>query len=209
MTQEENNEDIINGLMPKEAFERRFSFIADDTLKKNIAITFEYIIFLIEIASKEDHKPLIRSSLYKDAAVYTGTVVEACLAYLLRKYLTKYPNQKAKVLEKEWKTKEFGIIHEFSKKKRIRYVVEQSVSVDIGNSPMFAVINRTCLRAKVLSKKEFGLAEEIMKARNKIHVSGLKEIDNAYNKETLDAIFDKASKIIKKVEKKLAKISSN
>ena len=207
MTQEENeNRDVINGLMPKEAFERRFSFIDSDTLKKNIAITFEYIIFLIETASKEDHKPLIRSSLYKDATVYTGTVVEACLGYVLKKYLLKHPKQKIKILQKEWKIKEQGVIHEFSKKKRIRYVIEHQGNVDIGNSPMFAVVSRACLRAKILSKKEFALAEEIMKARNKIHVTALKEIDNAYNKEILDAIFNKANKIIKKVEKKLAKM---
>lgn len=207
MTQKEiENKDIINGLSPKKAFERRFSFVDDDTLKKNIAITFEYIIFLIKTASAEGYKPLIRSSLYKDATVYTGTVVEACLSYVLKKYLAKYPGQKSNVLGKEWKTKEQGIIHEFSKKRRIRYVIEQLVSVDIGNSPMFVVVSRACLRAKILLPKEFTLAEEIMNARNKIHVSALKEIDNSYNKEMLDAIFNKANRIIKKVEKKLIKM---
>jgi len=67
-------------------------------------------------------------------------------------------------------------------------------------------INRACLRGKILSKKEFAIAEEIRISRNRIHVSGLKEIDNLYSKEQLDAIFDKANKIIRKVEKKLVKI---
>lgn len=88
MTQNESeNNDVIEGLMPKEAFERRFSFIDNDTLKKNIAIAFEYIVFLISTASMEGHKPLIRSSLYKDAVVYTGTVIEACLCYTLKKHV--------------------------------------------------------------------------------------------------------------------------
>lgn len=62
------------------------------------------------------------------------------------------------------------------------------------------------MRGKILSKKEFAIAEEIRISKNRIHVSGLKEIDNLYSKERLDAIFDKANKIIRKVEKKLVKI---
>jgi len=81
------NNTSVNELMPKETFERRFSFVEDDTLKKNIAIAFEYIVFLINAAGKENHKRLIRSSLYKDATVYTGIIVEACLCYVLIKYL--------------------------------------------------------------------------------------------------------------------------
>lgn len=45
MTQnQEKSEEVIDELMPKEAFEKRFSFINNDTLKKNIAIAFEYIV---------------------------------------------------------------------------------------------------------------------------------------------------------------------
>lgn len=146
--------------------------------------------------------------MYKDATVYTGTIVEACLVYVLKKYLLKSPKQKDKIFEKEWKIKSAGTIHDFSKKKRIRYVSEQLQCVDVGNNPMFAIASRACLRSKILTAREHALAEEIMKARNKIHVSALKEIDNAYNRRALDDIFAKANIIIKKVEKKLKDIAA-
>jgi len=192
--------------MPKENFEKRFSFIDNETLKKNIAIAFEYIVFLIDAAGMASQKPLIRSSLYKDAVVHTGIIVEACLCHVLNKYLASGKAKKTKVLDFEWREEAQGVIYEFSKKKRIRYIVEHAVLKNLKNSPDFIEINRTCLRAKILSQKEFGLAEEVRIARNKIHVSGLKEIDNSYSKEKLDAIFDKATIIIKKVEKRLSKI---
>ena len=206
MTQNpERNDEIIDELMPKDAFEKRFSFVKNDTLKKNIAIAFEYIVFLIDTASKEEHKKLIKSSLYKDATVYTGTVVEACLCHVLLEYLSANKLIKSKVLTQKWKEAEQGLIHEFSKKKRIRYVLENMNYEDIKDSSNFIEINRACLRGKILTKKEFDVAEEIRIARNKIHVSGLKEIDNSYSKEKLDDIFDKANKIIRKIEKKLSK----
>ena len=203
---EEKSDEIINELMPKETFEKRFSFITNDTLKKNIAIAFEYIVFLIDIASKENHKQLIRSSLYKDATIYTGTIVEACLCHALLKYLSSNKIQKTKVLTPDWKEEGQGLIHEFNKKKRIRYVIEHMNYEDIKDSSNFIEINRACLRGKILSKKEYAIAEEIRSARNKLHVSGLKEIDNSYSKEKLDEIFNKASKIIRKAEKKLSKV---
>lgn len=201
------SDEIIDGLMPMEAFERRFSFINDETLKKNIAIVFEYIVFLIDTASKEDHKPLIRSSLYKDATVYTGTVIEACLGYVLMQYISTGKIKKSKVSDPIWKIDKEGTIYKFNSKKRLRYIIEQLKFNDIKKTVDFIEINRACLRVKIISNKEYELAEEIRIARNKIHVSGLKEIDNSYSKEKLDTIFDKASKIIRKVEKKLLKVS--
>ena len=202
----ENNEETIDDLMPKESFEKRFSFITNDTLKKNIAIAFEYIVFLIEAASKEKQKQLIRSSLYKDATVYTGTIVEACLCHVLLKYLTANKLKKTKVLSPKWKEMNQGTIYKFSKNKRIRHVLEKIDYEVIKDSSNFFEINRACLKGKILSKQEFEVAEEIRIARNKIHVSALKEIENTYSKEKLDNIFSKATKIIRKVEKKLSKI---
>jgi len=189
--------------MPQEAFERRFAFIEDDTLRKNISIAFEYVIFLLDAAGKDGIKGLIKSSLYKDALLYTGTIVEACLVHTVLKCLEKDKRKKSKFLNHVWKEESHGIIHIFSKKRRIRYVTEHSVAEEIKRSTNFVEINRACKRGGILSKKEFEIAEEIREARNRIHVSGLKDIDNNYSKESLDAFFAKTTKIITKIEKKL------
>lgn len=202
----EKSDEIIDELMPKETFEKRFSFITNDTLKKNIAIAFEYIVYLIDAARKENHKQLIWSSLYKDATVYTGTIVEACLCHVLIKYFSTNKLQKIKCLTPKWKEEAQGLIYRFNNKKRIRYVVEHMNYEDIKDSSNFVDINRACFRGKILSKKEYDIAEEIRIARNKIHVFSLKEIDNLYSKEKLDEVFAKANKIIRKIENKLAKV---
>jgi hypothetical protein len=202
----ENELNVVDDLRPEESFERRFYFIGDDTLRKNIAIAFEYIVFLIGVAGKDNHKKLITSSLYKDTLIYTGIVVEACLTYVLLTYISESRVIKSKVLTPMWKEISQGIIHSFSKKKRIRYVVEHQSYEKLKNSPDFIEVNRACLRAHILNKKEYAVAEEVRVARNKIHVSGLKDIDNSYCKEDLDKVFAKANKIITKVEKKLLAI---
>jgi len=194
---------VIDDLMPRKAFERRFAFIEDDTLRKNISIAFEYVIFLLDTAGKDGIKGLIVSSLYKDALLYTGTIVEACLVHTVLMYLEKNKRTKSKLLNHTWKEESHGVIHAFSKKRRIRYVTEHLAADEIKRSTNFVEINRACRRGGILSKKEFEIAEEIREARNKIHVSGLKNIDNTYSKESLDSFFAKTTKIITKVEKKL------
>lgn len=199
----EKSNGVVEDLMPKQAFERRFAFIEDDTLKKNIAIAFEYIVFLIEMASKEEHKKLIRSSLYKNMLVYTGSIVEACLAYVVCEHIKNGKLRISKVSPLIWKEEAQGIIHALSKQRRIRYVIEHSNYEDISNSTNFIDINKACLRGNILNEREYEIAEEIRKTRNKIHVSALKNIDNSYNKADLDIFFEKAGTIITKVEKKL------
>jgi len=195
---------VIDDLEPQEVFERRFIFIDDDTLRKNISIAFEYVVFLIDAAGKDGVKGLIKSSLYKDALLYTGTIVEACLVYTVMKCLEKNKYKKSKLCNHIWKEESHGIIHVFSKRRRIRHVKEHLVTEEIKRTTNFVEINRACKRGGILSKKEFDIAEEIREARNRIHVSGLKNIDNAYSKDDLDAFFAKTTIIIKKVEKKLA-----
>ena len=90
-----DSKQVINNLMPQEAFERRFAFVEDDTLRKNISIAFEYVIFLLDTAGKDGIKGLIKSSLYKDALVYTGTIVEACLVHAVLKCLEKNKRKKS------------------------------------------------------------------------------------------------------------------
>lgn len=206
LPENEKSDSVVDDLKPEEVFERRFAFIDNDTLKKNIAIAFEYIVFLIETASKEGHKKLIKSSLYKDVLVYMGTVVEACLTHALLKHLSENRLQKSKVLSPEWKEEAQGVIYSFSKKRKIRYVIEHLTYEDIRSSSNFVEINRACFRGHILNKKEYEMAEEIREARNKIHVSALKNIDNSYKKEDLNKFFEKATKVISKAEKKIVKL---
>lgn len=195
--------------MPKQVFEKRFAFINDDTLRKNIAIAFEYIVFLIETADEEQHKKLIRSSIYKDILVYTGTIVEACLAHALHQYIEAGKLKTSRVVEPEWKEEAHGIIYAFNSKRRIRHVIEHKVFENITDSTHFLIINRACLRGRILNQKEYAIAEEVRITRNKIHVFALKNIDNTYSKEDLDKFLGKVTKIITKVEKKLQKLSSS
>ncbi len=203
----EKSDSSLQELILKKTFETRFVFIRDDTLRKNIAIAFEYILFLVETTNKEDHKKLIRSSLCKDILIYTGTIVEACLAHALHTYIQHGKLRKSDILDLIWKEESSGIIYAFSQKHRIRHITERAIYKDTNNVTNFIDINRACLRGHILSKKEYEIAEEIRTTRNKIHVFALKDIDNSYTKEDLDAFLAKATKIITKIEKKLEKLS--
>lgn len=204
-TYDKNNRDVVAELLPQKNFEQRFSFVEDDTLRKNIAIVLEYIIFLVGIVEETNQKELIRSSLYKDMFVCLGTIIEACLFYVLMEHVRMNAVKKSNVFGVEWKIQKEGLIFQETKKKRIRYVIEQVRDVEMRKD--FVEINRACLRGGILSRKEFEMAESIRDARNKIHVSGLKDIENTYSKSDLDHFFGKANRLIDAVEHKLEKMN--
>lgn len=200
---ERSPSDVLDDLNPREKFEKRFSFVSEETTRKNIAIAFEYIVFLIAVADQDGHRSLIKSSLYKDAVIYTGIIIESCLNYVLRSYISSSRIKLNKIQQKEWVVKENGIIYKLNSKRRIRYVIEEHIFLSLKKSLQFVEINKACLDGGILTKKEFELADGIREARNKLHIMGLKQLDNTYTKEKLDKTFKNALVILTKVEKKI------
>ena len=62
----------------------RFSFVADDALRANLALHLQYVSFLNLLAHEYDLPGGVRYSLYKTIIVFTASIVEGMLVYKLR-----------------------------------------------------------------------------------------------------------------------------
>jgi len=83
--------------------EKRFLFIADDILRENIAIAFQYIIFLIGLKSDHGVHGPVEYSRNKDIILYAGTIVESCLHYVISEYLRNKLTKNNDIMSWEWK----------------------------------------------------------------------------------------------------------
>ena len=68
--------------------EKRFEFINDKTLRTNIALTFKYIIFLINLEDEYELPGTILYSIYKDIILYTAVVIESCIHHCLKQFIS-------------------------------------------------------------------------------------------------------------------------
>jgi len=63
--------------------ESHFSFIRNNTLRKNIDETFDHIITLIPFAESSTYNKEAKSAFCKTIIIHTASIIEAMLYYLL------------------------------------------------------------------------------------------------------------------------------
>ena len=86
-----------------------FEFISDSILRTNLTIVLLHIMDLLTHA--ERYQDIRRSSFRKTAIIYTATIIEALLLWLLKQDLGKKRKLR---LKNEWKYKDIHLIHQLS-----------------------------------------------------------------------------------------------
>ena len=72
----ENNNKLADKISSVSELESSFSFIEDETLRRNLALVSQYIIFLIAVLEQEEaEKTTVGASINKDMIVQTATIV--------------------------------------------------------------------------------------------------------------------------------------
>lgn len=200
----------INSSIPipeQSKLEERFSFIDDTTLRSNIAITFRYIIFLIELEHKTPLPGPIIYSLYKDMIIQTAAVIESCMHYALKRHIDTEKIKSSDVMEEEWIEEKCIILDKSADENRqVCGVIRHKSSTKLTRNTNFININRACKRGGVITEAIFEKAEIFRESRNKIHLAGLTTIDDIYTKEDVDMHFKYAGLILDQIEKKLKEI---
>jgi hypothetical protein len=186
------------------AFEVRFSFIKDETLRTNTAITFRYIFFLIKLEQETALPGPIIYSLYKDMIVQTGAVVESCVHYTLKYLINEGKIKSSDVMESEWREEKCVILETLDNgDKQVCGVTRHKAPLNLTKYTSFMDLNRACKRAGIYNEVAFTKAEALREARNKIHLAGLAEVDDIYTKEDVDKFFEYANTILTCLEDKL------
>jgi len=204
MAIEELNKLISEKVPTVEALEGRFLFINDDTLRSNIAIAFQYIIFLITLDEESELQGPITYSIYKNIILHTATIIESCVHYCLKEYINNDKIDDIVEIKKEYsKPKK---LYELDADIALYMCVKKNINLKLKNTTEFYKINKMAKRNKILTKSLFEDAEKIRENRNKIHLSALTKKDKYFSKSDVDDTFKKARGIIEQIEKKIKAI---
>jgi hypothetical protein len=156
----------------------------DETLRANIEWHIELIAIQIEHA--KNVKGRARSGYYKIATILAASIVEAILHGLLIRKL----GADGVILTGE---KEVYECHPLPKKfypdtgeDELVIGKRRPEKIKIARNPDFAVLNNTCFKEKVFSKRLFKKVDSVRKMRNKIHIQGLTYVDRSYTKNNVE-----------------------
>jgi len=205
MTERASKIQLRTKIPPVSYFEGRFSFIDNPTLKTNIAISFQYIVFLIALDDELELKDTsIASSIYKDMIVQTGTIIESCIHHCLKKYIDNGKVTIEDVMTSSSELKDPKDIYKISNEESICLARRCKMTEPLTDQTQFIAINRAAHRAGILSETLLKKAQDIRELRNKIHLKGLRDVDGAYTKAKVDDVFNDARSIIETIEEKLS-----
>lgn len=180
-----------------EFLEERFKFIENKILRTNLSISFQYIIFLVTLQGPVSY------SIFKNIVLNTASIIEGSLHYLLDTLIKQKQIDSEKIMSKENIYSNKKVLYTTDDGMEICGVHFKKKSTKLKTNTNFIEINRACKRAKILNDKLFEEVEELRDRRNKIHLAGLSNVDDFYEKKDIQKAFDTASKILKLVEGRL------
>jgi hypothetical protein len=184
--------------------EGRFSFIDDQTLRSNIAISFQYVIFLIALIDELGlENTSISSSIHKDMIVHTGSIIESCIHHCLKKYIETGKVKSEDVMPTGWEMKNPKEVYKLSKDEGICFALRHKKTEYLTDTTQLLTIIRAAKRADILSEPLYKKADKMRILRNKIHLKGLEGVDGSYDKTDSQEAFDIAKAIIENIERKL------
>jgi hypothetical protein len=201
MTTQKDRLELRGKVSTIEELSERFYFIEDEVIRSNVALSFQYIIFLIAVVDElhAEHTS-ISSSIYKDMIVHTGTIIEACLHYSLRKFIDAEIIKSSEVMPKIKKDVLVKLLFELDEGQQIRLIKKQVSNEKLKVTTAFKVINEATKKADIITPELYEKVERVRELRNNIHVTGLSAIDDGYDKEIANEVFDIASEVIQRIE---------
>ena len=177
-----------------DALSQNFTFIDDLTLRKNIAIVFQYIIFLITLEKNHSLPGAVSYVIYKDMIIHTASITESLLCYGLKKALEKGKTTIETMDIEENIYKDFIKIREISSTEIVggvtkvkKYVEPQDMQF---NDLIPAAINIGLINPAFENELKI-----IRQSRNRVHLSSLSRVDNLYTKEEVDNMFATVKKL--------------
>lgn len=198
--------EISKTVPPIADFESRFSFIDDDVLRKNICISFQYVVFLIAVLDKEKAEgTTIANSIHKDIVTHTVCVVEACTHHTLKKAIDAGIFLSSDIMPNEEKQSNKKEIYKISETEAVFVLTETKKAEKLSHNTKLIALNKAAKKADIFDKDTFDMAEELRILRNKIHLTGLGENDHEYSKTLTDKVFKDAKLIIDALELFLSK----
>lgn len=199
--------DIVGKIPARDVPKERFAFVDNTILQTNLAIYLQYITFLVMITKELKLPGPICYSIYKDIILHTATIVEGVTHYCVKKYLQKGLIKSEDVMPFEWKDEGCHVLQDTPEdgKETCGFVRHKSYK-KFTNRTQLKTVNDIAKKAGIFDDALYKKADNLREKRNKIHLAGLKEIDDYYREQDIKKVFKDTKEIIEAIEDKLQKI---
>ena len=177
-----------------DALSQNFTFIDDLTLRKNIAIVFQYIIFLITLEKNHSLPGAVSYVIYKDMIIHTASITESLLCYGLKKALEKGKTTIETMDIEENIYKDFIKIREISSTEIVGGVTKVKKYVE-PQDMQFNDLIPAAIHIGLINPAFENELKIIRQSRNRVHLSSLSRVDNLYTKEEVDNMFATVKKL--------------
>ena len=181
----------------------RFSFIDNETLQANLAINYQYSVFLMSLVEAEELPGPIEYSIYKNIIIYAASIVEGSLSYTLQELIRTKKIITSEHLKPTLEYKYVKKLHKIDEHMTVCGAIERKIDQTIDSSSQFVALNKLAKKSKVFLDHEFEKADKIRKRRNKIHLAGLEDVDDQYDTKDVKEIWHDTNYLIQHMAKKL------
>lgn len=171
---------LNNDLPLVDLLDSKFDFIKNQTLKDNISISIQYILFLMQITRNEGNQGSIVYSIYKNIIIYLASIVESILHFTLKEGINNSLILEYKVFNSIDKYENPKTIYKIDENRSIVGAEKTKVFEKLKDTTQFITINRACKRAGIVNNILFERLEKLRDERNKVHLAGLNKVDNFY-----------------------------
>ncbi|HBP51233.1 TPA: hypothetical protein DD455_02795 [Candidatus Shapirobacteria bacterium] len=170
-------------IQPAKDLEGNFAFITDSTLRTNISIATQYLFFLISLDSEYDLPGPIIYSVYKNMIVYLASITEALINYTLKELIQNSVVKNEDIVSFEWKCDKSKEIITLDDGRVVKGVIEHKSFPLLTSETQFVELNKAAKRSKLFDESLYSDADHIRTKRNKIHIAGLKDLDDNYSRQ--------------------------
>ncbi len=190
--------ECLQKLPTTETLKKGFSFIEDPVLLENIAITMQYIMFLLTIENNHTLPGSVGFTIMKDIIVHTGSILESMLWYALSKGIDKgkFTIEDLEIMDEKFKN--YKTIHTLSDREEIGAVTKMKKFKDPKDAMLNDLIYAS-LRVKLIDKSLSEKLHEIKKDRNKIHLGTLSDVDDDYTNQEINEMFETVKELKTKI----------
>ena len=197
---EKNNSVILK----VQDLEKRYLFVENEILRKNLAINLQYIVYLIKQEEDNELPGTITYSIYKNLILYTTSIIEGLLVYTFQTLLDK-GEISPKSMKSTTDFKEIKEIHKIDSSTTIVWCKRIKGNEKFTRRTSFHDVIKASKKAKILDKDLLDKIDDLREKRNKIHLAGLNIVDDYYTKKEVDAVFNLAFRFTTEIETLLTK----
>jgi len=183
-----------------DVFVQRFHFIKNEILKSNLAISMQYIAFLVKTEAEFETTGAVEYSIFKNIIQYTASVIEGVLHYGLEIALAKGIVEEHRIMPKAESFPERKLLHQIDKLTKIEGVKCVKKHEKFKKNTQFKTVCDAYKKGKLIDNELIKNINDLRDKRNKIHLAGLTKVENYYTKNDINEAFEVANKVIKEVE---------